>query len=152
MVILPRELQDEFITYKRSIDLNSPILTQGALEIYLQSSMYKFHVQRTKKYYKEKMDVLRDAFEQQLDGILKCYIPTTGIYACLELNSVSADVLVKRLSKNNVLLSSTNSSYIDGFPHPDGLRLCFCKTDDEDIRKTIMLINQEVNYLRRKSK
>ena len=151
MVILPRELQNDFITYKRSMDLNSPILTQGALEIYLQSSMYKFHVQRTKKYYKEKMDVLRDAFEQQLDGILKCYIPTTGIYACLELNRVSADVLVKRLSKNNVLLSSTNSCYIDGFPHPDGLRLCFCKTDDEDIRKTIKLINQEVNYLRRKS-
>lgn len=152
MVVLPLELQNEFITYKRSIDLNSPILTQGALEIYLQSSMYKFHVQKTKKYYKEKMDVLRAAIEQQLDEIIKCYIPTTGIYACLELNYLSADILVKRLAKHNVLLSSTNSCYIDGFPHPEGLRLCVCKSDDDDIRRTIKLISQELNSLRGKSK
>lgn len=153
MVILPLELQKEFIIYKQSIDLNSPILTQGALEIYLQSSMYKFHVQKTKKYYKEKMNVLRDAIEQQLDEFIKCYIPTTGIYANLELNCVSADNLVNRLSsKYKVLLSSTNSCYIEGFHHPEGLRLCVCKSEDDDIQRTIKLISQELNFLHRKRK
>jgi len=141
MAIVPKELQDEFITYKRSIDLNSPILTQGALEIYLQSSMYKFHMQRTKKYYKERMDVLRDACKQ--NDIAKCYIPPSGIYACLDIDGVSTDFFVNRLAKHNVLLSSTTSCYIEGFPHREGLRLCVCKTDDDDIRKAIKLISHK---------
>lgn len=144
MAIVPEELQDIFITYKRSIDLNSPILTQGALEIYLKSSMYKFHVQRTKKYYKEKMDVLRDACV--LNNIVKCYIPPTGIYACLDTDGVLADILVNRLAKRNVLLSSTTGCYLDGFPHPEGIRLCVCKTEDNDIRKAIQLISQELVF------
>ncbi len=152
MVILPSKLQKEFLTYKQSIDLNSPILTQGALEIYLHSSMYKFHVQRTKKYYKEKMDVLRDAIEHHPNGLVKGNMPTTGIYACLELNDVSSELLVNRLSKNKVLLSSTNSCYLDDFPHRDGLRLCVCKTEDDEIRRTVKLISEEVTYLHRKRK
>ncbi|MBC2722763.1 MAG: aminotransferase class I/II-fold pyridoxal phosphate-dependent enzyme, partial [Desulfosporosinus sp.] len=135
-----------FITYKRSIDLNSPILTQGALEIYLKSSMYKFHVQRIKRFYKEKMDVLREACE--LNNIIKCYIPPTGIYACIDIEGLSADTLVKRLANHNVLLNSTNSCYIDGIPHSEALRLCVCKGNDDDIRKAVRLIGQEINPFR----
>lgn len=144
MAIVPKELQDEFISYKQSIDLNSPILTQGALEIYLQSSMYKFHVQKTKKYYQEKMDVLRDVCV--LNDISKCYIPPTGIYACLDIDGVSADILVERLAKYNVLLSSTAGCYIEGFPHQEGIRLCVCKTEDQDIREAIQLISRELVF------
>ncbi|MBC2725661.1 PLP-dependent aminotransferase family protein [Desulfosporosinus sp.] len=146
MAIVPKELQDVFITYKRSIDLNSPILTQGALEIYLKSSMYKFHVQRIKRFYKEKMDVLREACE--LNNIIKCYIPPTGIYACIDIEGLSADTLVKRLANHNVLLNSTNSCYIDGIPHSEALRLCVCKGNDDDIRKAVRLIGQEINPFR----
>ncbi|MDQ7096556.1 PLP-dependent aminotransferase family protein [Desulfosporosinus sp. PR] len=138
MAIVPKELQNEFIAYKRSIDLNSPILTQGALEIYLQSSMYKFHVQRTKQYYQEKMNILREACD--LNNIVKCYFPPTGIYTSLDIVGTSADILINRLAKYNVLLSSTDGCYLEGFPHPEGIRLCVCKTEDQDIRKAIQLI------------
>lgn len=147
MAIVPGKLQNEFITYKRSIDLNSPILTQGALEIYLQSRMYQFHIQRTKEYYKGKMDILRDACKQHLIDIINYNIPSTGIFACLETNGVPADVLVNRLSMREVLLSSTNSCYIDGFQHKEGIRLCVCKTSDDDIRKAVYFIGQELIYL-----
>ncbi|AET68106.1 transcriptional regulator with HTH domain and aminotransferase domain [Desulfosporosinus orientis DSM 765] len=141
MAIVPKELQNEFFIYKRSIDLNSPILTQGALEIYLQSSMYKFHVQRTKQYYQEKMEILREACIQ--NNIVKCYIPPTGIYACLDIDGISSDILVDRLAKDNVLLNSTTGCYIDGFPHPESIQLCVCKSENEDIKKVIQLISHK---------
>lgn len=93
------------------------------------------------------MDVLRDAIEQLRDENIKCYVPPTGIYASIEFNDVSVDTLVNRLSKYKVLLNSTNICYIDGFPHSGALRLCVCKTDDDDIRRTIALISQEVKEL-----
>ncbi|WP_088189668.1 PLP-dependent aminotransferase family protein [Desulfosporosinus sp. FKA] len=143
MAIVPKELQNDFIVYKRGIDLNSPILTQGALEIYLRSRMYKFHVQRTKQYYQEKMNILRE--ECVLNNIVKCYIPPTGIYACLSIDGISADNLVNRLAKDNVFISSTAGCYIDCFPHPEGIRLCVCKIENEDIGKVIRLINTRMH-------
>lgn len=147
MGILPAELHAGFLAYKRSIDLNTPILTQGALEIYLKSSMYKFHVQRTKKYYKEKMDVLREECKQQLQDRIRWYIPSTGIYAYMEVDCITAETLVNRLSKRGVLVSGTNDSYIEGFQHPEGLRLCVCNTEEESIRRTVRLIRQELECL-----
>ncbi len=145
MAILPPKLQEAFICLKRSIDLNSPVLTQGALEIYLKSNMYKFHVQKTKKYYREKMDVLRKAFRPLKDYEIKCFIPETGIYAYIELKDIEADILVKRLSKRNVIIRSTQNSYINGFDHPEGLSLCVCKATNEDIARVADCIKEELS-------
>jgi len=144
MTILPQKLQEDFLTYKKSMDLNSPILTQGALEIYLQSSMYKFHKQRIKKYYKEKMAVLRDVCEQELEDRLQFDIPITGIFANLVTPGVSADVLVNRLAKYEVFLSSTNNCYLEGFHHTQSIRLCVCNSTDDEIRKVVKIIKQEL--------
>ena len=147
MCILPDNLQNEFLTYKRSIDLHSPILTQGALEIYLKSSMYKFHVQRIKIYYKEKMDLLREECKHLQNDIIKWYIPSTGIYAYVEVNGVSSEMLVNKLLSRGLLVSSTSNCYINGVQHPEGLRLCVCNTDDDTIKRAVTLIGQEVECL-----
>jgi len=55
MIVLPEILQKQFLEFKTSIDLNTSTLTQAALEIFLRSSMYRFHVKRTKEHYKNKM-------------------------------------------------------------------------------------------------
>ena len=75
MTILPEALKKEFMTYKQSIDLNTPVLTQGTLEIYLKSSMYPVHVARTRKFFQKKMEELRKACLNgfaALEGIRVC--------------------------------------------------------------------------------
>ena len=151
MAILPEKLHNEFILYKRSMDLNTPILTQGALEIYLQSSMYQYHVNKTKKHYKKKMAVLRESCEQQLADIASFFVPSTGIFAYIETNGVSSDRLVNMLSKHGLLVSSTNNCYIDAFMHLEGLRLCTCKIESENIKKAVKLIKQQLECFSKKS-
>lgn len=140
MAILPKELHENFIDFKYSIDLNTSILTQGALEVYLKSSMYKFHIKRTRKFYKSKMDVLKKLFNKELNDKINWYIPETGLYAYMETKAVSPQILENILLNNKVLVSSTKNCYIEGFKHTGGIRLCVCNASDEDIRRAVNII------------
>jgi DNA-binding transcriptional MocR family regulator len=140
MVILPKAFHEKFIDFKYSIDLNTSILTQGALEIYLKSSMYRFHIKRTKKYYKDKMDVLKKLCSRSVNDKITWYIPETGLYAYLEAKDVTSESLVNRLLNSRVLVSSTKNCYIEGFKRAEGIRLCVCNASEEDIRRVIDII------------
>jgi DNA-binding transcriptional MocR family regulator len=91
---------------------------------------------------------MRDECCQQKNDLLQWHIPATGIYAYAEVIGISADVLVNRLSKQGVLASSINNSYIDNAQHPEGLHICVCNTDDNTIRSAVKLIEQEAKSLK----
>jgi DNA-binding transcriptional MocR family regulator len=75
MAMIPQKLQQEFLKTKNAIDLNSSVFSQGALEIYLKSHMYENHIQRTKAFYKNKMDILSKECKKELDGLVRYFIP-----------------------------------------------------------------------------
>jgi DNA-binding transcriptional MocR family regulator len=144
MTIVPESLKEQFLTYKQSMDLNTPTLTQGALEIYLKSSMYKAHAARTKRFYKNKMDVLREACECILQRDVVYHIPPTGIYAFIETGKASADKIANNLAGRNILLKSTKDCYLNDFPALEGIRLCVCNCSDEDLVESVKLIKEEI--------
>lgn len=41
------------------MDLNTPVLAQGALGIYLRSKMFRLHSAKMRVYYEEKMNVVK---------------------------------------------------------------------------------------------
>lgn len=146
LAILPEALKKEFMTYKQSIDLNTPVLTQGALEIYLKSSMYPTHVARTRKFYKNKMEVLKKACEQTFGHEVRYHIPPTGIYAFIETGKNAADKIVNRLLKDKILVSSIKSGCLDGFSVPEGIRLCVCNCTDEELERAVRRIKEEIIF------
>jgi len=143
MAVLPKTLQKQFHDFKNSLDLNTSILTQAALEIYLKSSMYRFHVKRTKEHYKNKMSKLQE-YCKEAQSCGTWYIPQTGLYAYLETGSISSQLLERSLLDSKVLVSSTNRSYLNGFEHPEGLRLCVCNAEDHEIEKAVRIIETKL--------
>lgn len=146
MTILPKELHEEFLFYKKSMDLSTSTLNQGALEIYLQSRMYENHVQRIKQYYKNKMDFLRNLCIDEFRNMnhVECNIPNTGIYASIEFKNKSADRLVHRLLDQNMMLSSIGNCYLPGVHHKQGVRLSVCRTNEQDIVRVINALKREL--------
>lgn len=142
MAILPQSLQCDFILRKQCMDLNTSPLTQGALEIYLRSSMYRHHVQRTRKYFQKKMNLVKENYERYLLGKVRCRIPITGIFAYIELENSIAGTLQNRLSKSGVLVSNADDSFISQFRHPQAVRLCICKPDSSEISEAFDLIKR----------
>ncbi len=144
MAIIPEALKQEFIHYKQSMDINTPVLTQGALEIYLKSRMYRSHVLRTKKFYKNKMEALREACGFFFSNDVTYHIPATGIYAFIETEKGVAEKVVNGLAKCNVRVNSIKDCYLDGFAVSEGIRLCICNCEDADLAKAVKLMGDEI--------
>jgi DNA-binding transcriptional MocR family regulator len=144
VAIVPKSLQENFHMFKQNIDLNTPVLNQGALEIYLKSSMYPSHVVRTKKFYQHKMEVLKTACEQWLPKEITYHVPSTGIYAYMELHNQSAHRLVQRLSKAGMLISDIFNCFIEGVERSEGIRLCVCNCEEEELQEVIKKIGEQV--------
>lgn len=142
MAVIPEPLQDEFIKRKGTIDLSSSVFSQGALEIYLRSSMYKSHIKRTKAFYEKKMDTLRKACDQYLSEPVNYWIPPTGIYASIGTGNTSSVLAAEKMADNGVTVMSTNPSYIGGFVYSEGIRLCTCKADTQDIIHAIQILGR----------
>ena len=140
MVILPKQLQEGFIKMKSIVDINSSVLSQGALEIYLRSNMYESHVKRTKTFYKEKMMLLNREYEKELQHLARFFVPPTGIFAYFEVDHIKSKTLSARLENNGLKVWSTNQAYIEGFPHPEGIRLCTCKADLQSIVHAVQIL------------
>ena len=91
------------------------------------------------------MTVLRQACRDSTAVKAHWYIPATGIYAYLESSSRPADKLVRRLVERGLLVSGVDESYIPGFDHAGGLRLCVCNASDEELRSAVALIEHELS-------
>ena len=133
MLLLPEQLQRDFLIYKKSIDLNTPVLTQGALEIYLKSSMYRIHAKRIKSYYKHKMEVLKKACERFLPDVVRYYIPLTGLYALIETGGKPSERAAEWLESKGVIVSSIKKCFLEGYPAWEGICLCVCNSSDEEL-------------------
>jgi DNA-binding transcriptional MocR family regulator len=140
--IVPKQLQKEFIKIKYAMDLNSSVFSQGALEIYLRSSMYKTHVKRTRAFYNRKMDILRQECEKELNEAARCFVPPTGIFAYIEPENFSAESIVGKLEKIGLSSMSTNPFYLENFAHPEGIRLCTCNVPAESIPRAVQILKK----------
>lgn len=142
MAIVPEALKEEFLRYKQSMDLNTPILTQGALEIYLKSSMYKSHVARTKKFYQKKMQVLKEICHSTFGEEVYYHVPDSGIYAFVQTEKNTAEAVVNRLKKQGILVNSIKNSYLPGFGESEGIRLCVCNCEDKELIRAVKLLKE----------
>ncbi|MCL2426478.1 MAG: PLP-dependent aminotransferase family protein [Oscillospiraceae bacterium] len=145
MAIIPEKLQERFIEMKSSMDINSSVHSQGALEIYLRSNMYYSHVKRTKIFYERRMDALKRACKNELRDLANCFVPPTGIFAYIELNNTTAESLTAKLEKNGLKVWNTAPAYIKSFRCSEGIRLCICKTDIPSIDHAVQIIKRTLD-------
>lgn len=143
MVILPEELKEEFIRRKKGMDLNTPVLTQGALEIYLRSKMFRLHSVKMRAYYEEKMNVVKKACACYWPNDKLVYIPDSGIYILFEIEHKKLDNLLRNLSRKKILVSDIKACFIEeGEASMQGIRLCICNNSDQEIISAIQTISR----------
>jgi 2-aminoadipate transaminase len=78
---------DRIIAAKRADDIHSPTLTQLAVARYLASGAYPAQAERARAFYAERLDVLRDAIDQQFGSIASYVMPLGGGHLWLQLDS-----------------------------------------------------------------
>jgi len=88
MILLPQELLNPFLEYKKWTDLSSPTLSQAALEIFIASGMYANHRKNLTKIFRDRMECLRTITAQHTDCDITWSIPQNGFLRLLQPTAI----------------------------------------------------------------
>ncbi|MCY6370718.1 PLP-dependent aminotransferase family protein [Clostridium ganghwense] len=145
-VVLPKSLLKTFEKYKRWNDLNTSILSQGALEIYIKSGMFNAHMKKLRKVYSERMRYLNELTKNLHNSNIKWYVPNSGFFASFEItNSVSTKDIIKRLYTKNILLSDTKKFCLKDYTNEKLIRLSISRVSNNEINRGLSIILKEID-------
>ncbi|HYH03551.1 MAG TPA: PLP-dependent aminotransferase family protein [Bacillota bacterium] len=146
VVVLPELLVTVFKERKKAADLTTSVLSQGSLEIYINSGMITKHNKLIKQLYREKMTALQDACQRHLPAGVGFQIPPTGIYTCLQI-PCHAQSLKETLAQQRVLIKNTGIMCLPYFNRNDQIRLSICKVTSEEIHQGLAIIGTTIRQL-----
>lgn len=149
-VVLHDKLALEFTKHKRYDDLNTSILAQGALEIFINSGMYRNHVRKTKLEYKRKMDFFREYVKSLEMAGAELDVPYTGFFVWIKPpDGIKSSDLEKRLKDRKVIISPGRNYFIEGSSGENGFRLCISKLTKDQVKTGMGIMFEELNALQK---
>jgi DNA-binding transcriptional MocR family regulator len=145
-VVLPPLLLNTFEKYKTWDDLNTSMLSQGALEIYIKSGMFNSHREKLKNVYSKRMNYLNNLTKSLDNSNVKWYVPSSGFFANFEItNGANIADIIKKLYLKNVLLGDTQDSFLENYSNNKLARLSISNVSHSEIKKGISLILKEID-------
>ncbi len=145
--VIPDFLRDSFLSAKFASDLHTPVLTQGALEIFLKSGMYKAHIQRMRSIYRSKAALLQKAFQEKLPSGAVYSGSDSGFYSTIRLpGPLKARTFIEELKQENVYVDDARKMYLPEFVQDSVIRLSVSQVAEEHIEigvQTIARVIQE---------
>lgn len=152
VAVLPPALLETFSMHKRLSDIDSSMLSQAALEIYIQSGMFERRKQKIKATYHNRMLKLNHALDtfNDTEDIHHARI-SSGVHTHLVLpETLHVPTLLKRLSTQRIILKEIEPSYLPSFEKQRSLlKLSITKVVEEQIEQGIATLFAEINKMRR---
>ena len=140
-LILPKLLMNTFLDYKKWTDMNSPILSQGALEIYLKSGMFDIHRKNMSRLYCNRMICLKNTISSFQHPNIKWNIPKSGYFACIYVDSpIQYDKIISSLQNKNIKLLNTNICFLKEYKNDNYFRISISKVNEDNIKKYIPIV------------
>ncbi|UOY87821.1 PLP-dependent aminotransferase family protein [Bacillus glycinifermentans] len=149
VAVLPDSLTETFNQYKRLTDIDSSMLSQAALEIYLKSGMFERHKQKIRASYEKRSRLLHGLLEELAGsaGELVDFHPPDQpcVHTHLVLDrKLPASRIIKNMRKRGVLLDPVDAHYLAGFQKRNLLKINTTNVKEEDIPRGIELLKQTI--------
>ncbi|GFZ31472.1 GntR family transcriptional regulator [Clostridium zeae] len=149
--ILPKYLTKEFLKYKTCYDLNTSVLSQGALEIFIKSGMLSNHVRKVKLGYLKKMEFVKKCITSlNLEQVIQSeiFIPKTGFFIWIKIpDGINMKILIECLNKNNVYVDEGVTFFIKEENNAKHIRLCIANLEEYEIKLGLKIIGQVIQRL-----
>lgn len=147
-MVMNEALKEEFLHHKKCSDLNTSVLAQGALEIFINSGMYKKHINKARVAYGKKMKCLRDCLQRIKHTEIEFLIPKTGFFVWIRLSQkIDCTKLISRLKERNVYISPPEKNYLNDSVNENSIGICIAKLSTDQIRTGIKILCEEVELL-----
>ena len=143
--VLPEAICEVFAEYKRLVDIDSSMFSQGALDIYIRSGMFSRHIHQVRKVYDEKTKKLMDSFKDHEIEWLLPEAKIKGAKTFLELpNSISKRLLINSLRKKDIIVEGLERNYYTNNQTDQRLKLDIANIDIEKIEEAVEIVSNEV--------
>jgi len=148
VTVLPEQLLDVFIRYKRGLDIDSSMLSQGALEIYLKSGMFARHRDKLRESYASRAKTLNDVLKQELERSDDVFLypdmehKYPGIHTHIILNErISVPGVIQELKHRNVILERMDKHFLPGYFQKHLLKLNASNVEEKGIEAGIQQLS-----------
>ncbi|MDF2594462.1 MAG: transcriptional regulator [Clostridia bacterium] len=144
-VVLQEAVKNDFLKYKKHYDLSTSALSQGALEIFINSGMYKKHNEKTQRIYQQKMNSLREYLSSFNKSQIEVFIPHTGLFIWMKLpETLNLELFIKRLEEKNVYIASGEMFFITKQSGERVFRLAIAHLSKEQIKAGMKILFKEL--------
>jgi len=152
VAVIPDCLTESFLTYKKLQDIDSSMISQAALEIYIKSGMFERHKQKIRASYYERSKRLAaslkewNSMNKQLFQYHDANLPCVHTHIILN-KKVIVQPLIRKLLQNKVLVDSIEKNYLSSFPKEKILKLNVSNVKTEWIEEGICKIIDEMKRI-----
>ncbi|WP_405143044.1 PLP-dependent aminotransferase family protein [Paenibacillus sp. FSL H7-0942] len=149
VAVLPSPLIQSFGAYKKMLDIDTSVLSQAALEIYVHSGMFAHHRKVIRNRYAARMNTVHEQLDTYPDFAPFMDAPRTGgEHTVLPLaGDMPLRILLSRLQKRGVIVDTTERYYPEGTyqVHQDQmLRLNISNVPKQRIEEGMQKIREEI--------
>lgn len=137
-LVIPSTLINTFLEHKQWNDMGTPVLSQGALEIYLNSGMFARHRKKILNLHMERMTALRSLTSAAENPYIKWRIPKSGFFACAYVNGYPQFEKINHcLHERKIRILKTSACFLPEYRTDNYFRICISKTPVSQIQAGI---------------
>lgn len=153
VVVLPTVLVESFQQYKKITDIDSSMISQAALGIYIKNGMFERHKRKIRSRYLLRAKLLYESLEKYSKGNFEFKIPSSlCMHAHIVLpKNINSSQLLRNLKKQGVLVDMATGNYLEKFQQATILKLNVSSVDESRIEEGVKRIVKEIINSKRMS-
>lgn len=139
--ILPKVLTENFLEFKRWTDRNSPILAQGALEIFLKNGMFEKHKSSMKGLYSKRLSFLLQTLDNLNTSFIEYTRPKSGYFLSLFVKrDIYYNKIIDSLKKQDIIMLDTRKSFLASHQQNNHFALSVSRANKAMISKGVPIV------------
>ncbi|WP_263358892.1 MocR-like pyridoxine biosynthesis transcription factor PdxR [Acidicapsa ligni] len=139
-MVLPERLVDAFRSARSIIDLHPPTLDQAILAEFITEGHFGHHLRRMRQIYAERIDVLKTAADEHLNGLLDVVHTGAGIRTLGWLKTWKSDRDATQKVRKLGLEVSPLSMFTVKYEQPPALMLGFAGCNPAELRRGVSIL------------
>ncbi|BFT72297.1 PLP-dependent aminotransferase family protein [Paenibacillus sp. P36] len=146
IAVIPVQLAETFRLYKKQDDIDSSMLSQAALEIYLRSGMFDRHLAKIRSRYTARAKLLDAALTKEAARSGGAFTYEHSKYPFIHTHillhqTIPTEKLIAKLKRNSILLESMDRNYLQNFERKNIVKLNATNVNEDEIERGIKRIS-----------
>ncbi|AET68069.1 transcriptional regulator with HTH domain and aminotransferase domain [Desulfosporosinus orientis DSM 765] len=147
-VILPYQLQERWCDLRTHTDVQNPPFEQAALAKFLRTRKLDRHVQKMRKIYSQRRQVLFESLEEAFGSEWIAYGDSAGLHVAIDFPKMRFDEAFKSSClQNGIYITPVESHCIEKGKHQSKLLIGYGHLEPDVIRNGVILLSDIIKEL-----